>query len=67
MPEFFHERKDAEWLDPKTPVDRLKELLRPFPSELLAVRAVSPRVGSSAVDEPALREQAVNAPGDLFA
>lgn len=66
MPAMLPRDAEGEWLDPKTPVPRLQELLRPYPSELLEARAVSPRVGSSAVDEPSLREPAPNAQGDLF-
>lgn len=66
MPAVLARDAEAEWLDPKTPVVRLQELLRPFPSVLLASRPVSPRVGSSAFDEPSLRDVAENAQGDLF-
>ena len=66
MPAMLARDAEAEWLDPKTPVERLKELLRPYPSELLDARSVSPRVGSTIVDEPALRDPAENAQGDLF-
>jgi putative SOS response-associated peptidase YedK len=66
MPAMLARDDEGAWLDPKTPVERLKELLRPFPSELLDARGVSPRVGSSTVDEPALRDPAENAQGDLF-
>jgi putative SOS response-associated peptidase YedK len=66
MPAMLARDAEAEWLDPKTPVDRLKDLLRPYPSELLAARSVAPRIGSTAVDEPALRDEAENAQGDLF-
>ncbi len=66
MPAMLARAAEAEWLDPKTPIARLQELLRPFPSDLLAVRSVSPRIGSSSVDEPSLRDLAANAQGDLF-
>ena len=66
MPAVLAKDDEGEWLDPKTPVERLKELLRPYPSDLLNARGVSPRVGSSAVDEPSLRDPAENAQGDLF-
>ncbi len=66
MPAILAKDAEAEWLDPKTKVERLQELLRPYPSDLLDIRAVSPRIGSSAVDEPSLRDPAVNAQGDLF-
>jgi putative SOS response-associated peptidase YedK len=66
MPAMLARDAEAEWLDPRTPVDRLKDLLRPYPSELLAARSVSPRIGATSVDEPALRDEAENAQGDLF-
>lgn len=66
MPAILDAADEAAWLDPKTPVDRLKELLRPYPSELLDARPVSPRVGSSAVDEPSLRDFAAQPQGELF-
>jgi putative SOS response-associated peptidase YedK len=66
MPAMLAREDEGEWLDPKTPMSRLKELLRPYPSELLDARGVSPRVGSSTVDEPSLRDRAANAQGDLF-
>lgn len=66
MPVLLPRDAEGEWLDPKTPISRLQELLRPYPSELLAARPVSPRVGSVSVDEPSLRDFAENAQGDLF-
>ncbi len=66
MPAVLAKDAEGEWLDPKTPVARLQELLLPYPSGLLDARAVSPRVGASDVDEPSLRDPAVNAQGDLF-
>lgn len=66
MPALLAKDDEAAWLDPKTPVERLQELLRPYPSELLAARAVSPRVGATALDEPSLREHAADAQGELF-
>lgn len=66
MPAVLARAAEGEWLDPKTPVARLKELLLPYPSEPLDARAVSPRVGSCDVDEPSLREPAADAQGDLF-
>ncbi len=66
MPAILAKGEEAEWLSGKTPPDRLKELLRPYPSERLDVRIVSPRVGSTAPDEPSLREAAAQAQGELF-
>ncbi len=66
MPAILSAADEAAWLDPKTPASRLQELLRPYPSDLLAVRAVSPRIGATALDEPSLLDPEANAQGDLF-
>lgn len=66
MPVVLPRDLEDEWLDPKTPAARLQELLRPFPSDLMDARPVSARVGSSAVDEPSLRDFAAQAQGELF-
>lgn len=66
MPAILAAADEAAWLDPKTPTARLQDLLRPFPSELLDARPVSPRIGSSAVDEPSLRDFAAQPQGELF-
>lgn len=66
MPAVLPRDGEAEWLDPKTPPERLRELLLPHPSERLEARRVSERVGSVAVDEPSLLAPAAQAQGDLF-
>lgn len=66
MPAILPRDAEAEWLSGRTPPERLKELLRPYPSERLDVRIVSPRVGSTTADEPSLREPAAQAQGELF-
>lgn len=66
MPAILAKADENEWLDPKTTVERLKELLRPYPSEFLDTRAISPRIGSTAIDEPSLLAPAVNSQGELF-
>lgn len=66
MPAMLPQAAESEWLDPKTPVERLRELLHPYPSEFLDARPVSSRVGSTAVDEPSLRDLAVSSQGELF-
>ncbi len=66
MPAVLPRDAEGEWLDPKTPLNRLQELLRPYPSELLDARPVSPRVGSSSIDEPTLRDFAASPQGELF-
>ena len=42
-----------EWLYPSRQPDRLRALLRPAPEDSLIARAVSRRVNSVAVDDPA--------------
>lgn len=66
MPALLPREREDEWLDPKTTVTRARELLVPYPAEALAVRTVGLRVGASAVDEPSLRDAAVQAQGELF-
>jgi putative SOS response-associated peptidase YedK len=66
MPALLPRDAESEWLDPKTPPERLAELLRPYPSELLDVSRLSERVGSVALDEPSLLEPAARPQGDLF-
>jgi putative SOS response-associated peptidase YedK len=66
MPAILAPDDEAEWLDAKTRPERLAELLRPYPSELLDVRRVSPRMEDSGLDEPSLFDEALTAQGDLF-
>jgi putative SOS response-associated peptidase YedK len=66
MPAILARDAEAEWLDPKTRPERLKELLSPYPSELLDVRRVSDRINSTQIDEPSLLESAPAPQGDLF-
>lgn len=66
MPALLARDAEGPWLDPKTPPERLRELLRPYPSDLLEVRRVSERVGSAALDEPSLLDAAPQSQGDLF-
>ena len=66
MPAVLARGDEAEWLDPKTRPERLHELLRPYPSELLDVRRVGPGIGDPSLDEPSLLDEAASAQGDLF-
>jgi len=66
MPAILAPDAESAWMNPKTPAERLKELLTPYPSELLEVRRVADRVGSVAVDEPSLLDATAQAQGDLF-
>jgi len=67
MPALLPRDAESAWLDPKTLPERLREMLRPYPSELLDARRVSERVGSVELDEPSLLDAAAQAQGDLFA
>jgi putative SOS response-associated peptidase YedK len=66
MPAVLARADEGEWLDPMTRPERLGQLLRPYPSELLEVRRVGPRVGDASLDEPSLLDEAASAQGDLF-
>lgn len=46
----------SAWLDPATPPDRLREILRPAPDGTFASRRVSPRVNRATDDDPGLIE-----------
>lgn len=66
MPAVLAPGAEDAWLDPKTSPERLRELLLPYPSDLMEVRRVSERVGTSSVDEPSLAEVCAPPQGDLF-
>jgi putative SOS response-associated peptidase YedK len=66
MPAVLARGDEAEWLDAQTRPERLRELLRPYPSELLDVRRVGPRIEDTGLDEPSLLDEAASAQGDLF-
>jgi putative SOS response-associated peptidase YedK len=66
MPALLARGDEAEWLDPQTRPERLRELLLPYPAERLDVRRVDGRVGSAALDEPSLLDEAASSQGDLF-
>jgi len=42
----------AAWLDPDTPEKRLKELLAPYPADLMTATAVGPAVNLPKNDGP---------------
>ncbi|HEX4612214.1 MAG TPA: SOS response-associated peptidase family protein [Urbifossiella sp.] len=52
MPVIIPRESFGEWLDPTTPERRLKDLLVPFPADLMTVREVSPRVNKAGVEGP---------------
>ena len=66
MPALLPPDAEREWLDLKTPPARLRELLLPYPAELMDATRVSDRVGSVAADDPSLLAPAERAQGDLF-
>ena len=66
MPAVLARGDEAVWLDPQTRPERLRELLLPYPSELLDVRRVGGRIGDASLDEPSLLDAAASAQGDLF-
>ena len=58
MPVIVPRENYAEWLDPDTPEKRLKELLVPYPADLMAVRVVGPKVNSPKNEGPECLEAA---------
>jgi putative SOS response-associated peptidase YedK len=53
MPVILHEKDEARWLDPNLKdTDRLTELLKPFPSELMEAYEVSLIVNSPKNETP---------------
>lgn len=55
MPVILLDEAEIEnWLDPATPPDALKDLLRPCPADVLVTYPVSRRVSSPANDDPQL-------------
>jgi len=56
MPVVVTPEERLAWLDPGTPLDRVRALIRPAPSGSFIPRRVSPRVNSPRVDDPTLVE-----------
>ncbi len=56
MAVILPEESYEEWLDPATPAERLRLLLRPATDKWLTAYPVSPRVNSPANDDPTLIE-----------
>ncbi len=53
MPVILHEKDEARWLDPLLKdTDKLNELLKPYPSDLMEAYEVSTRVNSAKHDSP---------------
>jgi putative SOS response-associated peptidase YedK len=53
MPVILHEKDEARWLDPQfKDTDKLTELLKPFPSELMEAYEVSTIVNSPKNEAP---------------
>ncbi|HXT00551.1 MAG TPA: SOS response-associated peptidase [Elusimicrobiota bacterium] len=66
MPAVLARGDETEWLDAKTRPERLRELLLPYPAELLVARRVGSRIGRTDVDEPSLLDEESSSQGDLF-
>lgn len=58
MPVIVPRANYAEWLDPATPERRLRQLLVPFPAELMTVREVGPAVNKATTEGAACVEAA---------
>ncbi len=56
MPVILAPEDYARWLDPATPAEALRELLRPCPDAWLQLAPVSTRVGNVRNDDPDLME-----------
>lgn len=56
MPVIVPESAYDEWLDPRTEVERLLQLLVPYPADEMKCYPVSTKVNSPANDEPSLIE-----------
>jgi putative SOS response-associated peptidase YedK len=52
MPVILRREDYAEWLNPQTPEKRLRELLAPYPADLMTARVVGPKVNSPKNDGP---------------
>jgi putative SOS response-associated peptidase YedK len=67
MPVILSPNAETPWLDPATPVPRLRELLGGLSSAQTALRAVGPAVGDARYDGPeCLAPEAPAAQGALF-
>lgn len=69
MPCILRLEDEAEWLDPATPRERCKELLRPYPADATAAYRVSTAVNRAGVEGPELMREAEplnENPGFLF-
>ena len=51
MPVVLPPERFAEWLDPETPQDRRRQLLRPYPAELMRAHPVSRRLNDVRNDD----------------
>jgi putative SOS response-associated peptidase YedK len=54
MPVILREQDEADWLNPRLPLDEAQALLVPLPAELLIAYEVSPKVNSPASNSPDL-------------
>jgi putative SOS response-associated peptidase YedK len=56
MPVVIAPERFAEWLDPQTPQEKLKQLLRPYPAELMKAYPISRRLNDVRNDDAACIE-----------
>ena len=56
MPVILDETQWVEWLAPEPSLDRVQELMAPYPAELMRMQKVSKRVGNSRNEGPDLIE-----------
>jgi len=62
MPVILDESDQGAWLDPGFPAAEATALLCPFPAARMAVRRVSKRVNSVALDDAACLAEELNPP-----
>jgi putative SOS response-associated peptidase YedK len=62
MPVMLDRADYALWLDPDASDEEVQRILRPFPAEEMVAHPVSPRVNSTAVDDPECEKPVAEAP-----
>jgi len=56
MPVILRPENESQWLSHDTPVEKLSEILTPFPPELMKAYPVSSRVNNARIDDPTLSD-----------
>jgi putative SOS response-associated peptidase YedK len=54
MPVILHQRDEEAWLDTKTPLTTVLDLLKPYPADEMVSYSVSRAVNSPRNDDPTL-------------